>query len=180
MHVSRRALFHMKTTVFLKYFVRDCRPYELSLKYTTVIESYLNKKMKKANANNNSNALELLRHIARLNTWLSPLECFRNSYSEVFIKKGAFKICSKFRGKPPYRSVISINLQNNFIEITLHHGCSPVNLLNIFRTLLLKTSLDGCFWIFALMICSSYSQSVVCVTMWMIIRLYMLMKELPT
>ena len=27
-----------------------------------------------------------------------------------------------------------VNLQNNFIEITLRHGCSPVNLLHIFRT----------------------------------------------
>ena len=25
-------------------------------------------------------------------------------------------------------------LQNNFIEITLRHGCSPVNLQHIFRT----------------------------------------------
>ena len=32
------------------------------------------------------------------------------------------------------RSVISIKLQSNFIEITLRHGCSPVNLLHIFRT----------------------------------------------
>ena len=30
--------------------------------------------------------------------------------------------------------MISIKLQSNFIEITLRHGCSPVNLLHIFRT----------------------------------------------
>ena len=29
-------------------------------------------------------------------------------------------------------------LQSNFIEITLRQGCSPVNLLNIFRTPFLK------------------------------------------
>ena len=29
---------------------------------------------------------------------------------------------------------ISIKLQSNFIEITLRHGRSPVNLLHIFRT----------------------------------------------
>ena len=34
----------------------------------------------------------------------------------------------------PCRSVISIKLQNNFIEISLQHGCFPVNLLHIFRT----------------------------------------------
>ena len=94
--------------------------------------------MKRANANNNHDALELLQHIAGLKTWLAPLECLRSSYSEVFIGKGAFKICSKFTGKPPCRSVTSINLQSNFIEITLHHGCSPVNLLHIFRTLFTK------------------------------------------
>ena len=32
----------------------------------------------------------------------------------------------------------------NFIEIALQHGCSPVNLLHIFR-IFLRTPLDGCF-----------------------------------
>ena len=31
-------------------------------------------------------------------------------------------------------------LQSNFIEITLRHGCSPVNLLHIFRTLFPKNT----------------------------------------
>ena len=30
--------------------------------------------------------------------------------------------------------MILLKLQSNFIEITLRHGCSPVNLLHIFRT----------------------------------------------
>ena len=34
----------------------------------------------------------------------------------------------------------------NFIEITVRHGCFPVNLLHIFRTTFLRTPLDGCFW----------------------------------
>ena len=37
-------------------------------------------------------------------------------------------------------SMISIKLQSNFIEIELRHGCSPVNLLDIFRTPFLKNS----------------------------------------
>ena len=49
----------------------------------------------------------------------------RSSRLEVFLKKGVLKICSKFTGEHPCR---------NFIEITLRHGCSPVNLLHIFRT----------------------------------------------
>ena len=33
----------------------------------------------------------------------------------------------------------------NFIEITLWHGCSPVNLLHISEHLFLRTLPDGCF-----------------------------------
>ena len=44
------------------------------------------------------------------------------------------EICSKFTGEHPCQSVISIKILCNFIEITLRHGCSPVNLLYIFRT----------------------------------------------
>ena len=40
----------------------------------------------------------------------------------------------------PCRGVISIKLQNSFIEITLRHGCSPVNLLHIFRTPFLRNT----------------------------------------
>ena len=50
------------------------------------------------------------------------------------------KICSKFTGEHPCRSVVSIKSQSNFIEITLQHGCSPVNLLHIFRTLFPKNT----------------------------------------
>ena len=51
----------------------------------------------------------------------------------VFLVKSVLKICSRFTGEHPCRSVISIKLLCNFIEITLRHGCSPVNLLYIFR-----------------------------------------------
>ena len=52
----------------------------------------------------------------------------RCSQEEVFLGKGVLKICSKFT-EHSCRSGISIMLQNNFIKITLRHGCSPVNLL---------------------------------------------------
>ena len=58
----------------------------------------------------------------------------RSSHLEVFLGKGVLKICSKFTAEHPRRSAISIKLQSNFIEIALRHGCSPVNLLHIFRT----------------------------------------------
>ena len=51
---------------------------------------------------------------------------FRETASEVFLRKGVIKICSKFIGEKPCQGAIS--------EITLRLGCSPVNLLNIFRT----------------------------------------------
>ena len=40
----------------------------------------------------------------------------------------------------PCRSGISIKLLCNFIKITLWYGCSPVNLLHIFRTPFLKNT----------------------------------------
>ena len=35
------------------------------------------------------------------------------------------------------------NLQSNFIEITLQHGCFPINLLHIFRTTFPKNTFGG-------------------------------------
>ena len=58
----------------------------------------------------------------------------RSSHPEVVPKKGVLKICSKFTGEHPCRSVISIKMLRNLTEITLPHGCSSVNLLDIFRT----------------------------------------------
>ena len=49
-------------------------------------------------------------------------------------ERGVLKICSKFTGEHSCRSAIPIKLESNFTEITLRHGCSPVNLLHIFRT----------------------------------------------
>ena len=64
----------------------------------------------------------------------------RSSHPEVFPRKDVLKICSRFTGEHPCRSAISIKLQSSFIEITPRHGCSPVNLLHIFRTLFLKNT----------------------------------------
>ena len=58
----------------------------------------------------------------------------RSSRSEVFLVKSLLKICSKFTGEHPCRSVTSLKLLCNFIDIALPHRCSSVNLLHIFRT----------------------------------------------
>ena len=63
--------------------------------------------------------------------------------SKMFLGKGVLKICSKFTGEHPCRSVISIKLLCQFIEIALRHGCSPVNLLNIFTTPFYKNTSGG-------------------------------------
>ena len=65
---------------------------------------------------------------------LEIMACTRSSHPAVFRGKDVMKICCKFTGEHPCQSVISIKLQSNFIEITLRHGCSPVNVLHIFRT----------------------------------------------
>ena len=65
--------------------------------------------------------------------WVANTKC-RSSHLEVFFVKGVLKICSKCTDENPCRSVISIKLLRTFIEITLRHGCSTVNLLHIFRT----------------------------------------------
>ena len=67
-------------------------------------------------------------------SFLKVIHIIRSSRPEMFLGKGVLKIFSKFTGEHPCRSVISIKLQSNFIEIALRHGCSPINLLHIFRT----------------------------------------------
>ena len=65
---------------------------------------------------------------------------FRSNRPEVFLGKGVLKLCSKFTGEYPCWSAISLNLLCNFIEIVLRYGCSPVNLLHIFRIPFLKNT----------------------------------------
>ena len=57
----------------------------------------------------------------------------------MFLGKGVLKTCTKFTGEQPCRSAI----WSNYIEITLQHGCSPVNLLQIFRTPFPKNTSEG-------------------------------------
>ena len=53
-------------------------------------------------------------------------------------------MCSKkFAGERPCRSMILIKLLCNFIEIAFWHGCSPVNLLHIFRIPFYKNTCGG-------------------------------------
>ena len=67
----------------------------------------------------------------------------RSSLSKTCLQKGALKIWSNFTGKHPRGKKISIKLLCNFIKMTLPHGCSPVNLLHIFRTPFNKNTSGG-------------------------------------
>ena len=63
----------------------------------------------------------------------------------MFLGKGVLEICSKFTGEHACQSVISTKLLGNFIEITLLHSCSPVNLQHIFRKPFPKNMAEGLF-----------------------------------
>ena len=75
--------------------------------------------------------------------FISFVDTFSSSHQAMFLYKVVLKICSKFTGEYPCRSAISINLLCNFIEIAFRHGCSPVNLLHIFRTPFPKNTSGG-------------------------------------
>ena len=84
----------------------------------------------------------MLRICGRKFTW-HIVNSNRNSPLEVFLGESVLKICRKFTGEHPCRIVIfncKLQLQSNFIEITLRHVCSPVHLLYIFRTPFHKNS----------------------------------------
>ena len=83
----------------------------------------------------------------------SLMTSVRSSRSEMFLVKGVLKICSKFTGGHPCQNVISIKMQSSFIEITLQHGCSPVNLLHIFRRPFTKNTSEQLLLIFAWSAC---------------------------
>ena len=78
---------------------------------------------------------------ARTNTATSVV--FGRSPSKVFLEKSGLNISRKFIVKHPCQSAISIKLQSIYIEITFRYGCSPVNLLLIFRTPFPKNASGG-------------------------------------
>ena len=63
---------------------------------------------------------------------------------DVLTKRCSKNIQQIYR-RHPCQNLISIKLLCNFIEITLPHGCSPLDLLHIFRTPFPKNSSGGLF-----------------------------------
>ena len=73
---------------------------------------------------------------------------FRSSGPQVFLRKGVLKICNKYTGEHPCRSVIWIKLLCNFIEIPLSMGVFLWIYCVFSEHLFLGTLLGGCFWAF--------------------------------
>ena len=100
----------------------------------------------------NSTSSNILQHLYK-ELW-KPYEVYstlnfkcriEQSYSppQVFLGKGVLEICSKFAGEYPCWAVILIKLLCYFIEITLRHGCSPVNVPHIPRTSFYRNTYRG-------------------------------------
>ena len=62
---------------------------------------------------------------------------FRNSFLELFLGIEVMKTSQTYTTPVPKCNF------NNFIETTLQHGYSPVNLLHIFRAPFLRTTMEG-------------------------------------
>ena len=73
----------------------------------------------------------------------------KQTYKDFFQKRCSENMQQIFRRTPMPKCVFD-KLLCNFIEITLRHGCSPVNLLHIFRTPTLGSLLEGLYMRFIL------------------------------
>ena len=60
-----------------------------------------------------------------------------------FLKKSCSEIKQQIYSRTPMLKCDFNKVASNFIEIALRHGCSPVNLLDIFRTLFPKNISGG-------------------------------------
>ena len=70
------------------------------------------------------------------------MKIYKQCPPELFLGKDVLKTCSKFTREHTCQSVISTKLQRTDV---LRHGCSPVNLLHIFKTTFYKNTSGGFF-----------------------------------
>ena len=85
---------------------------------------------------------------------------YQKQSSKGVLRKSVLKICSKFTGEHHCQIVISVKWLCNFIEITLRHGRSLVNLLHIFRTHFTKNTSGRLllFYIFKVLVFENRSE----------------------
>ena len=121
-------------TIFARNTAGSC--YQFDQIFLNVLDKHAPLKSKLVRANHSSYISGLLRKAIIRRSYLEfiakQIGKKRSNRPEVSLGKGVLKICSKFTGERPCRSVILIKL--------LRHGCSPVNLLHIFRTLFPKNT----------------------------------------
>ena len=68
---------------------------------------------------------------------------FRQQPFRDVLKKRCYENMQQIYKRTPMPKCVSTKLQSNFIEIILRHGCSPVNLLHVFRTTFPKNTSEG-------------------------------------
>ena len=68
---------------------------------------------------------------------------FRQQPFRDVLKKRCSENMQQIYKRTPMPKCVSTKLQSNFIEIILRHGCSPVNLLHVFRTTFPKNTSEG-------------------------------------
>ena len=90
--------------------------------------------------------VNILRNILSSYNVLQVDELRRSSLPEVFLRKGALKICSKFTGEHPCRSVTSIKLLFNLLKSHVDMGVFLQICCIFSEHLFLKRPLDGCFF----------------------------------
>ena len=73
---------------------------------------------------------------------------FRSGPLKAFLWETVLKISSKLTKEHCSEIVISIKLLCIYMEITLWHRCSPVNLLHISEHLFIRTPLKDCFCLY--------------------------------
>ena len=83
--------------------------------------------------------LFIIKLYAQTNLFRQIVMMFQKQPFGDVLSKSVLKICSKFTGENPCLKP----MQSNFIEITLRHVRSPVNLLHVLGTPF--THFDGCF-----------------------------------
>ena len=76
-------------------------------------------------------------NIQCLETHLGPYDNTEAAVQRCSLEKVFWKYAANLQKNTHAKA---LNLQSNFIEIALRHGCSPVNLLHIFRTLFPKNT----------------------------------------
>ena len=130
---SRKLAVYSQNTFFQEHLWMA--PSEINTKIKLILAHVFQMSVLDVNKRNNKPHSTVF--IALLREYFNCQCVSRSSHPKVFFVKGVLKICSKFTGQHPWQSAISaisIKLQSNFYEILFRHGCSPVNLPDIFRT----------------------------------------------